>query len=217
VDATNVQAAGPDPWAEIAAELRRVADDAEKLVGEPAPSCFQIHIQPKPHDVPAAVAAVDTIALALLGKAGETRRMSVGVYHRNADAERGPISMSVYRKVPEPPTAEIERLRARLAELEARDGLHASDAISRVDPLGLAYTRADDDAADPTPTGPREPLHTGGMTEGGLVDETPGLIVGDLADEQRDNAYAAYERDEAEYLPTCPECMGQHHTVEPCR
>jgi hypothetical protein len=48
------------------------------------------------------------------------------------------------------------------------------------------------------------------------VDE-PGLIVGDTADEQRDNAYAAYERDEAEYLPTCPECMGQHHTVEPCR
>ena len=48
------------------------------------------------------------------------------------------------------------------------------------------------------------------------VDE-PGLIVGDTADEQRDNAYVAYERDEAEYLPTCPECMGQHHTVEPCR
>ena len=45
----------------------------------------------------------------------------------------------------------------------------------------------------------------------------PGLIVGDTADEQRDNAYAAYERDEAEYLPTCPECMGQHHTIEPCR
>jgi hypothetical protein len=48
------------------------------------------------------------------------------------------------------------------------------------------------------------------------VDE-PGLIVGDTAVEQRDNAYAAYERDEAEYLPTCPECMGRHHTVEPCR
>jgi hypothetical protein len=48
------------------------------------------------------------------------------------------------------------------------------------------------------------------------VDE-PGVIVGDTAVEQRDNAYAAYERDEAEYLPTCPECMGRHHTVEPCR
>lgn len=41
------------------------------------------------------------------------------------------------------------------------------------DPTGLAYTRADDDTADPTPPGPREPLHTGAMTERGLVDETP--------------------------------------------
>lgn len=57
-------------------------------------------------------------------------------------------------------TDELERLRARVAELEA-------------DRTGLAYTRADDDAVDPTSTGPREPLHTGGMTEGGLVDETP--------------------------------------------
>lgn len=40
-------------------------------------------------------------------------------------------------------------------------------------PTGLAYTRADDDTADPTPPGPREPLHTGAMTEHGLVDETP--------------------------------------------
>jgi hypothetical protein len=38
--------------------------------------------------------------------------------------------------------------------------------------LGLAYSRADDETPDPTPTGPREPLHTGGMTDGGLVDET---------------------------------------------
>jgi hypothetical protein len=40
------------------------------------------------------------------------------------------------------------------------------------DPTGLNYTRADDDTADPTPPGPREPLHTGAMTEHGLVDET---------------------------------------------
>ncbi len=35
----------------------------------------------------------------------------------------------------------------------------------------------------------------------------PSLIVGDTADEQRDNAYAA----------RCPNCHGRHHTVEPCR
>lgn len=65
------------------------------------------------------------------------------------------------------------------------------------DPTGLAYSRADDGPDDPTPVSPaRVPLHTGGMTDCGLVDETPGLIVGDTADEQRDNAYAAYDRDE---------------------
>lgn len=43
------------------------------------------------------------------------------------------------------------------------------------DPSGQDYGRADTaDQADPTPTGPREPLHTGGMTEQGLVDETGG-------------------------------------------
>jgi hypothetical protein len=42
------------------------------------------------------------------------------------------------------------------------------------DPRGLAYTRADSEADDPTPVSPaRVPMHTGGMTAEGLVDETP--------------------------------------------
>lgn len=57
------------------------------------------------------------------------------------------------------------------AELRVR---WTAAVAAETDPIGLAYTRADDDTADPTPTGPREPLHTGGMTEGGLVDETGG-------------------------------------------
>lgn len=62
---------------------------------------------------------------------------------------------------------EVDRLRARVAELEAR-----GPRVAEPDPTGMAYTRADDDAVDPTQPGPREPLHTGGMTESGLVDET---------------------------------------------
>jgi hypothetical protein len=50
--------------------------------------------------------------------------------------------------------------------------LHMEVNFVHPDPTGLAYTRADDEAVDPTPPGPRESLHTGGMTEGGLVDET---------------------------------------------
>jgi hypothetical protein len=119
------------------------------------------------------------------------------------------------------------------------------------DPTGLAYSRADDEPDDPTPvSGHRVAPHTGGLTEQGLVDETPpepvvqcfdgdphgphrtvfapetgienghcpGLIVGDTADEQRDNAYAAYERDEAKYLdlPRCPNCHGRHDVTAGC-
>lgn len=45
------------------------------------------------------------------------------------------------------------------------------------DPFGLAYTRADSEADDPTPVSPaRVPMHTGGMTAEGLVDETPAPV-----------------------------------------
>jgi hypothetical protein len=45
--------------------------------------------------------------------------------------------------------------------------------VASGDPTGLAYTRADDEADDPTPVSPgRVPLHTGGLVDGGqLVDE----------------------------------------------
>jgi hypothetical protein len=46
------------------------------------------------------------------------------------------------------------------------------------DPTGLAYTRADDEPDDPTPVSPaRVPMHTGAMTDGGLVDETPARLT----------------------------------------
>lgn len=49
-----------------------------------------------------------------------------------------------------------------------------AEAVPKPDPdlTGLLHSRADADN-DPTPVGAREPLHTGAMTDGGLVDETP--------------------------------------------
>lgn len=45
------------------------------------------------------------------------------------------------------------------------------------DPTGQLYTRADDEQDDPTPvSGARIAPHTGGMTDGGLVDETEAVI-----------------------------------------
>lgn len=95
-----------------------------------------------------------------------------------------------------------------------------AESIEPSDPTGLAYSRADDEPeGDVTQQlGHRIEPHVGAVTEQGLVDETPGLIVGDTADEQRNNAYAAYERDEAEYLdlPRCPNCHGRHGVADGC-
>jgi hypothetical protein len=51
------------------------------------------------------------------------------------------------------------------------------------DPIGLDYSRADDAPDDPTPVSPaRVPLHTGAMTDCGLVDETSAAELGERAD-----------------------------------
>lgn len=287
----------PDPWAEIATELRRIADDAEKLAGEPAPGCLSLSIQPytpdpinrtQPKHYAATVAATDAVAQALLGKAATTRRLNSGSFHHDASGYRGPVEVIVLQQVADP--AEVERLReknegARRRELaekeqaldllaeevkklraslgtqfavgdrvwpksggqilkvvkvadiegsnptrqqfwaEGRTGwLHSEDyqlegalrsivlgprrpaepklepvrcvaslhvpaqtadarcfrcgatgvvaAYEPEDPTGQLYTRVDDGAEDPTRPGVREPMHTGAVTEVGLVDET---------------------------------------------
>jgi hypothetical protein len=50
---------------------------------------------------------------------------------------------------------------------------YVEKAAPVADATGLGYSRSDDAADDPTPVSPaRVPLHTGAMTERGLVDET---------------------------------------------
>ncbi len=64
------------------------------------------------------------------------------------------------------------------------DGYHDSTTVlsgatfpatPAADPTGLLHSRADE-AADPQPSGGREPLHTGAMTDGGLVDDGEYLV-----------------------------------------
>jgi hypothetical protein len=121
----------PDPWAAMAAELRRMADDFEKLIGQVAPGLVSLDIQPK-GDVshpPVAkqraetIEAVDAVAHALFGEPGETKAMSNGTFHHKRYGRRGRITVDVYQALADPgavdPDEEIARLRARLAELEA--------------------------------------------------------------------------------------------------
>jgi hypothetical protein len=104
------------------------------------------------------------------------------------------------------------------------------------DPTGLAYTRADDEADDPTPIGPREPMHTGAMTESGLVDETPewrpgtgffepGRVPGLIGEDRPrsrtgeidpDSSMEAHCDAEADRLPRCPNCHGRHDVADGC-
>jgi hypothetical protein len=133
----------PDPYAELAAELRRTADDIEKLIGSglPMPSFIQLSVQPGTHagDETTRV-AIDTWALALLGRHGSLHKMSDGTYHYDAEARRGPLSVQLYNSVSTEwalaaehgeeiakREAEIERLRAELAALKPAEYGRAVD------------------------------------------------------------------------------------------
>lgn len=132
----------PDPWDAIADELERIAKDVRALVGEPAPGCFDINIQPRNADGygkntvknrPATAAATDAIAKALLGKPSTDVKMGDGSFHRNAAGRRGRIGVAVYTSIADPdavdPDEEIARLRAEVEQLR-----------------GLAYSREADES-----------------------------------------------------------------------
>lgn len=124
-----------EPWAEIAAELRRIADDVEKLIGQPEPGLFSVDIQPYEavvhppvvKDRAATMSATDAVASALLGKAATTQAMSNGTFHHTTGGKRGRISLSIYQAIADPsavdPEEEISRLRAENARLRAAAAL----------------------------------------------------------------------------------------------
>ena len=182
----------PDHFADIAAELHTVATDLTDLIGSglPKPGQFQLNIQPggalidRVDDVTSR--AVDAMAMAILGKPGEPQLMGDGSYHYAAHGMRGPLSVSIYQSVSTDwvertraaadlaeKEAELEKLRAEVAELRAAAAPTTPAGTGPLTSNGYDYTRADTDADDPTPVSPaRVPLHTGAMTDAGLVDET---------------------------------------------
>jgi hypothetical protein len=114
-----------DWYAEIAAELHRMADDVSTLAGDDlSKPWFNLSIQPHGDTDDEIVTGVDTVAGALLGKPGKTYELSGGGgYHHGASGDRGPINIGVYNAVSDPAArerdAEVERLRAELVELRA--------------------------------------------------------------------------------------------------
>ena len=127
----------PDPFAEIANELRVAAAGIETLIGSglPKPGHFNLNIQPGTlGDDDSTAVAVDALGLALVGRRGEVRPMSNGDYHYDmgGQVQSGPISFSIYQSVSAEwavkreaaavlaeREAELEKLRAEVAELRA--------------------------------------------------------------------------------------------------
>lgn len=122
----------PSVWADIAAELRRIADDCMDLIGEPGPRLFQLNIQPHNADGlqrdsaknrAATMACVDTAATVLCGQPGTTYPVGGSSFHHGAGGQRGPIDLKVYQSVADPdavdPEQEIARLRAENEQLRA--------------------------------------------------------------------------------------------------
>lgn len=108
----------PSVWADISAELHKLAEDALTLVGETAPFLMTINIQPRT-SAPDRAAQVDAVAEALLGKPGAPVQMSSGAYHQDAEGWRGPIKVKAFTSIPAPHETELARLRAENEQLRA--------------------------------------------------------------------------------------------------
>ena len=173
---TNVQTTELGGYQVSASELRRIADALDTLPHIAEPPWISFSILPDPHTAE----TVDAVALAVIGKPGETEKNGSDWYHLVRRTVSN-IHLTVQTRVPAPPDerdAELAKLRAKVAELEAA----APTTPAGSGPLtsnGFDYTRADTDADDPTPVSPaRMPLHTCGVVDGGqLVDESTPLCV----------------------------------------
>jgi hypothetical protein len=100
-----------------AADLRRIAVALDILPPRDKPPYLSVSILPAIKTVE----EVDAIGVAILGKTGETRKDSDGWRHKVQGTTRSRGYVTVHALVPAPPDereAELERLRARLAELE---------------------------------------------------------------------------------------------------
>jgi hypothetical protein len=120
----------PGPYAEVAAELHRIADALNTITADGlAKLKVELKISTKlfkrPDDDAVKVATVDAVALAVLGTPGQMEATNASaaydwVYHK-AEAVCGPIAVRIYELVDDPRELdkrdELERLRAEVAEL----------------------------------------------------------------------------------------------------
>jgi hypothetical protein len=199
------------PYADLAAELHRIADDLTSLAdsGMSMPY-FAIGIQPAPKhrtDDDAVVAAVDAVGLALLGRRGGTGPWAnSNGYRHSLDGMRGPVRFQIYQSVSDPGSrerdAELDRLRTENAILRgARD--------AGIDPTGTGYSRdVEPEQVEAAPGVDGEPVgHTAGRIAARPVREAVHWRTGGLLD--LNNIACGAESGPFSMYPdrvTCPRC-----------
>src|SRR6266508_2105127 len=134
-----------DFYADLATELHAIADDLAGLAGRDLPELYlSIHMQPRVQGDEAKIAAVDALAVALVGAPGQTVQLSGGSYHHRFNGRRGPVSIDGLQQVTPPEQQalqeEIERARAELERLRSSD----------LDTARTTSTAADDDGSEVT-------------------------------------------------------------------
>jgi hypothetical protein len=171
------------------AELRRIADALDTLPPGDEPPYTTVSFLPAPTGASPEekIAAVDAVALAVLGKPGELAQYGSDSWFHIVRRTTNNVHLTVQESVPAPKArdAELDRLRARIAELEATTdrpaaGLPVLSAVlpSATHDLGFGYSR-EVEPDDPTPVSPdRAPAHIGdvvGLVDDGqlVTDETP--------------------------------------------
>lgn len=144
----------PTGYGATAAELRRIADALDALPTD----------LPQPHLVLSLLVGddchseVDLVGERVVDRRGALQAGSPAIYYASRYATKS--RFTVQCSVRDNRDAELERLRAKVAELEAAQGLD--------------YSRTDGEPDDPTPVSPAGvPLHTGAVTDDGLVEVAP--------------------------------------------
>ncbi len=121
-----------DHYQQLAQALREIAGHLADFAGHNMPP-LSVHLDiltGLPDDAADQVkmATIDAVSLALVGKTGETRKLSNSTYHYNGRGHVGPVFVNVFDAIASPDQRvkdeEIARLRAELAQVrgEPEDG-----------------------------------------------------------------------------------------------
>ncbi|GEM_PF-4246509 len=113
----------PSGFRAVAAELYRIADSIRDLPSSREKQYVTIAFLPSPADATSdqKIADVDMLATAILDMPGKTIENSLGQWMHVARSGQSPagVWITVQESVPSPHEMELERLRARVAELES--------------------------------------------------------------------------------------------------